>query len=220
MIQDHIYMLFQGMLVGFMASVPLGPIGLICIQRTLSVNRTAGFISGMGAASADTIFAILAAFSLSFIMTFIEDQIYWLKATGGILVIILGLTIFYKRVGRPAVGKSTKGTLLSNYFSIFFLTFTNPAYILIFVALFAATGVKSPDSGIFLNLLLIAGVLVGASSWWFLLTWLINKVRRRFNLHHIWWINKITGIIVVIIGALIILSLMIKLPPGVQRIIP
>ena len=220
MIQDHIYMLFQGMLVGFMASIPLGPIGLICIQRTLSGNRWAGFVSGMGAATADTIFAILAAFSLSFITSFIESKVYWLKAIGGIIIIIMGLTTFYKRVGRSQVRSYKKSTLFSNYFSVFFLTMTNPAYIMIFVVLFAAIGVKSSDSGILLNFLLIAGVLVGASVWWFFLTWLINKARGRFNLHHIWWINKITGSVIVLIGALIILSLIVRLPEGVQNIIP
>ena len=214
-------MLFQGMLVGFMASVPLGPIGLICIQRTLSADRWTGFISGMGAATADTIFAILAVFSLSFITSFIESKVYWLKAIGGIIIIIIGLTIFYKQVGRrPNVRKYKKSTLFSNYFSVFFLTMTNPAYIMIFVVLFAAIGVKSSDSGILLNFLLIAGVLFGASAWWFFLTWLINTVRHKFNLHHIWWINKITGSSIVLIGALIIISLVIKLPEGVQYIIP
>lgn len=208
------------MLVGFTASVPLGPIGLLCIQRTLNGNRLTGFVSGMGAATADMIFAMLAVFSLSFITSFIESKVYWLTAVGGILVIILGLTIFYKTVGRPNVQSSSTGTLLSNYFSVFFLTLMNPAYILLFIALFAAIGVKSSDSGILLNFIPIFGVLVGSATWWFLLTWMISKARRWFTLHHLWWINKITGSIIVLIGALIILSLMVKLPAGVENIIP
>lgn len=217
---DHLKMLFEGIAVGFMASVPLGPIGVICIQRTLNGNHRIGFVSGMGAATADTIYAILAVFSLSLVTSFIEDQMHWLKAIGGILVIILGLSIFYKKVGRARPGKGGRSTLLSNYLSVLFLTLTNPSYILIFVALFAAMGVSSADNGFLVNLMLIVGVLIGATSWWFSLTWLINKLRKKFSLRHIWWINKITGSIIMVIGILVILSLMVTLPESFQKMLP
>ncbi len=208
---DPIILLIEGLIVGFLASIPLGPIGVICIQRTLNGTRTSGFASGLGAASADTIFAFLAVFSLSFMTDFIHHNIIWFKAVGGILVIVLGFTIFYKRIKRPSQRNQTKSSLLSDYFSTFLLTLTNPAYILVFITLFASLGVNSGQNSFLENLLLIGCVLVGASCWWFLLTWTVDKLRRRFRLRHLWWINKITGSVIVAFGALVILSLIFNL---------
>lgn len=220
MILDYIRLVGEGFVIGLMASVPLGPIGVICIQRTLSQSRRIGFVSGMGAATADTIFAILAIFSLSLVMSFIEEQKYWITAIGGLMIIILGFSIFYKRVGRTSGAKKNTGSMISNYLSVFFLTLTNPSYILIFVALFAAVGIENTtDSGFMKDLLVICGVFMGASTWWFTLTWLINLFRKKFTLRHIWWINKITGAAIIIIGVVLILSLIVKLPSSVEKLI-
>lgn len=219
LIFDYIRLIAEGIAIGFMASVPLGPIGVICIQRTLSGSRMTGFVSGMGAATADTIFAVAAIFSLSLVTSFIDTHIHWLKVIGGILVIILGLTIFYKRVGRTSGAKRNTGNMVSNYLSVLFLTLTNPSYILIFVALFAAVGINNADSPWWENLFVVAGVFAGAGTWWFTLTWLINLLRKKFTLRHIWWINKITGSLIVVIGAFVILSLIIKLPDSVWQLL-
>lgn len=214
-----IILLLEGILIGFLASIPLGPIGIICIQRTLSGTHRSGFISGLGAATADTIFATLAVFSLSLMTDFITAHKLWFTAIGGILIIILGFTIFYKHVSRPGTRKRTKSGLLSDYFSVLLLTFTNPAYILVFITLFAAMGISSEGNHAVVNLLLVLGVLVGASSWWMILTTIISKLRKKFRLRHIWYINKITGGVVILFGALLILSLVVNLGP-VSKILP
>ena len=108
--------------------------------------------------------------------------------------------------------------MLSDYLSIFFLTLTNPAYILVFITLFAALGISSEGGQTGGNLSLIFGVLVGAACWWFLLTYAVNKLRRRFRLRHLWWINKITGAVIVLFGVLLVLSLVVDLGP-VERIL-
>lgn len=216
---DPFIILMQGILVGFLASVPLGPIGVICIQRTLNDTRKTGFVSGLGAATADTIFAILAVFSLSFLTGFMDANKHWFTAIGGIIILILGITIFYKRVTRPSQRKQSRNSLLSDYLSILLLTLTNPAYILLFITLFAAIGISSEGNHMSINMLLIAGVLIGASGWWFTLTYVVNKLRRRFRLRHLWWINKITGSFVVLFGALLVLSIVVDLGP-VKHLLP
>ena len=211
--------LLQGLLVGFLASVPLGPIGVICIQRTLSGTYKSGFASGLGAATADTIFVSLAVFSLSFLTDFMELHKHWFTAIGGLLVIALGFSIFYKRVKRPSQRRQTKSSLLSDYLSILLLTLTNPAYILVFITLFAALGISSEGHSTLTNLGLLVGVLCGAACWWFTLTYAVSKLRRKFRLRHLWWINKITGVVIILFGILLVLSLVVNLGP-VGRILP
>lgn len=131
--------IIDGMLVGFSASVPLGPIGVLCIQRTLQRGRLSGFVSGLGAASSDIIYAIIAGFSLSFIVTFIEEQFVWIQVFGSIILILLGWHIFRsnpaKQLRKQRSGKS-KNSYLQDYVSTFLLTFSNPLAIFLFIAFF------------------------------------------------------------------------------------
>lgn len=212
-------LVWQGLLVGFLASVPLGPIGVICVQRTLSGSHRSGFVSGLGAATADTIFATLAVFSLSFLTDFMTAYKVWFTAIGGILVIVLGVSIFNKRVRRPSQRRQTRSSLVSDYFSILLLTLTNPAYILVFITLFAALGISSEGYSVGLNVVLLLGVLGGAGAWWFTLTYVVSRLRKRFRLRHLWWINKITGGLIVLFGVLLVLSIVVDLGP-VEYILP
>ena len=154
----------QGILIGLVASVPLGPIGLLCIQRTLSKSHRSGFVSGLGAATADSMFATVALFSLTVVMSFIENNMAIIKALGGISVVIVGVTIFLKnpvvQIRRNRAGKGHN--LWGDYLSVFFLTLTNPAYILIFVALFAALGISHEGIPLGGGMSMILGVLVHA----------------------------------------------------------
>lgn len=206
--------LIKGIVIGLMASIPLGPIGVMCIQRTLSKSRKAGFVSGLGATAADMVFALIAFFSLSVVMVFIEDNMRILKLLGGISVIIVGMTIFLKnpviQIRRNRAGKGDN--LWSDFLSVFFITFTNPAFILIFVALFAAFGISNNGLPFKDGLLMIAGVGSGSALWWFSLTFGINLLRSRFRPRHLLWINRITGAVIVILGAATILSIFINTP--------
>ena len=198
--------IIDGMLVGFSASVPLGPIGVLCIQRTLQRGRLSGFVSGLGAASSDIIYAIIAGFSLSFIVTFIEEQFVWIQVFGSIILILLGWHIFRsnpaKQLRKQRSGKS-KNSYLQDYVSTFLLTFSNPLAIFLFIAFFAGFGVVMTNSGIYGQLVLITGVFLGAAAWWFLLTSVVGFFRSAGNLRRLFWINRIAGatiIILVVIG--------------------
>ncbi len=212
-------LLFKGILVGLLASIPLGPIGVMCIQRTLSRNHRSGFVSGLGAACADTIFATLALFSLTLVLTFIENNIMLIKALGGICVIIVGVKIF---LSNPVVqirkNRAGKTNLWQDFISMFLITLTNPAFILIFVALFAAFGISREGLGNEGGALMIAGVLSGASLWWFSLTFVVSLLRRRFRPRHLLWINRISGAVIVLLGAAAILLMFVNTP--VDGILP
>lgn len=207
---DYISIPVYGIIAGLIASIPLGPIGVLCIQRTLNNSHRVGFISGLGAATADTSFAAMAIFALSWVTGFIDKYEIWVEVVGGILVVVFGLTIFMKKVNRPKRVIS-KGSYFSNYFSVLFITLPNPAYFLFFVTIFAAMGIGTMAVDPTQKWLVIMGVFIGAASWWFLLTWVVNKLRRKFTLHSMWWINKISGGAIVLLGAYAICAVIYKL---------
>ena len=203
----------RGLLIGLMASIPLGPIGVLCIQRTLSKNHRAGFVSGLGAATADTIFATVAFFSLTFVMAFIQEHLVQIKALGGICVIIVGMRIFLTnpviQIRRNRAGKTN---LWQDYLSVFLITLANPAFILVFVALFATFGFSNEILGALNGTAMIVGVFCGASAWWFILTFTVNLVRKKFRPRHLLWMNRIAGAIIVVLGAVAILSMFFNTP--------
>ncbi len=202
MIQEvliYLKYLLNGILVGFAASMPLGPIGVLCIQKTISKGRMAGFVSGMGAATADTIYAIIAGFGLTFISNFIVNQQFYLRIGGAIICFYLGLKIFRTN---PAIQLRREGqkkqNILADYLSILLLTISNPLTLLLFGAVFAGFGIIEGNADFKSLLLLICGVFMGALLWWTLLTGIVNMFRHKFRLKRIWWMNKITGVLIIL----------------------
>lgn len=198
----------KGLLVGLFASIPLGPIGVICIQRTLNKGKISGFISGLGAASADTLFAAIASFSLTIIITFIEEKREFFQLVGGVIVALLGIKIFYTNpVTQLRRHKRKKNGLLEDFLSVFLVTATNPLAIFLFIALFASFGVVSEETNWDHSLIVLSGVAAGASLWWYTLTTLVNHFRAQFRLKQLWWINKTSGAIIFLLGALAIIGM-------------
>jgi threonine/homoserine/homoserine lactone efflux protein len=206
-------LLIRGVVIGLIASIPLGPMGVLCIQRTLSKNHSSGFVSGLGAATADMVFASMALFSLGVVLSFIESHLTIIKAVGGICIIMVGINIFFTnpviQIRRNRAGKSN---LWQDYISMLLLTIANPAYILIFVALFAALGLNGPGLGFAHSLLLIAGVLGGAALWWFALTAVVSMLRRRFRPRMLLWMNRISGGVIVGLGVAALMLIFVNTP--------
>ncbi len=202
----------HGIILGFSASIPLGPIGLICIQKTLNRGRWAGIVSGAGSAASDTFFAIIAAFGISFISNFIEQQQFTLRITGSIILVLLGLKIFLTNLAISIrKQKKKKNNLLGDFISIFFLTLSNPVTLFVFGAVFASSGLIKVENTFFDLLEIVIGVFVGAMLWWLILTNFVNLFRAKFRLKRLWWINKITGAVIVIFGIFVfIASLVMK----------
>ena len=198
-------LLIKAIFIGFFLSVPIGPVNLLCIRRTLLGGRIIGFISGLGAAVADTFFAFAAAFGLSFVTNFYLQEERWLQFGGGIFICILGVMSILSHKSKEADknGSHSSGGFQA-FFSSFFLTLTNPITILAFVAAFAGFGLISPDEGHTSAALVVTGVFLGANIWWFTISSISSIFRKKLNSHVIHRITQISGVIITVFGALIL----------------
>jgi threonine/homoserine/homoserine lactone efflux protein len=195
----------RGLIIGFSIAAPVGPIGVLCIRRTLAEGRTSGFISGLGAATADGIYGCIAGFGLAFISNFLISQQIWFRIVGGIFLSYLGLKTFLARPAEKAASSGRYG-FAGAYASTFFLTLTNPMTILSFAAIFAGLGVGSAGGNYFFAGLLVLGVFMGSGLWWFILSGIVGAVRAKFNPSSLRWVNRISGIIITGFGLLAFLS--------------
>lgn len=191
-----------------MASIPLGPIGVLVIQKTLQKGRIAGFIAGSGAAVADTLFASIAVLGLGFVINFIQAQEFYFALVGSIFLMFVGMRIFYTNTIKQFKQSRTpgKGGILGDFFAIFFLTLSNPVTVIFFGAMFAGASVFGDASSMRISLFLLLGVLLGGALWWYALSALVNLFRKKFRLKQMFWINKISGLIIAVLGFLLFLS--------------
>jgi len=202
-----IELFMKGIIIGLMVSIPLGPIGVLCIQRTLNKGRKAGFVSGLGASAADTFFALIAGYGISMVITFIKEQHVYFQIIGGMIVMYLGIHIFFTNpVKQLRLQRLSQNKLSQDFLSVFLLTVSNPMAIFFFLAMFAGVNLAGGPMNIFLVSLVVAGVFLGSSSWWFVLTTLVNIFRHRFRLKSIWWMNKVSGMLIFFLGIAAILS--------------
>lgn len=199
---------WKGLIVGLMVTIPLGPVGVLCIQRTLNKGRVSGFVSGLGASAADAVFAIIAGFGISYIISFVKTQHIYFQIIGGVIVLFLGIHIFYTNpVRQVRLQRMNKNKLHHDFLSVFFLTITNPLAILLFLAMFAGINISGYEINAFGLSSLVGGVLAGSAGWWFLLSFVISIFRERIRLRNIWWMNKVAGVIVFGLGILAVLSI-------------
>lgn len=204
---DVVY-IFKGILIGLMVSVPLGPMGVLIIQKTLQKGALSGFIAGMGAACADLFYATVAAFGLGFVVNIIQTHELILQIIGGILLIVVGLRIYF---GNPLKQirlkkKVSKKGLLGDFLTLFFLTVSNPVAIVVFMAVFAGASVFGDSPSFRIELFVLIGVLVGGGLWWYTLSTLVNIFRKKFRLRVLITMNRVSGIIISILGGLVILA--------------
>ena len=200
-------MIIKGMIIGVVVSAPMGPVGILCVQRTLNKDRWCGFVTGLGAALSDIIYALMTGFGMSFIMDTIESPTvaFWIKVVGSVLLFLFGLFTFKSNpIERVKPVSHNKGTLFHNFISGFLVTISNPLIIFLFIAMYGQMTFILPDSPL-LQIIGYLFVIVGAVGWWFLLTWLIDKVRNKFNVRGIWLINRIIGSVVMLVSVLILL---------------
>lgn len=198
--------LFRGLAIGFSIAAPVGPIGVLCIRRTLADGRAAGLVSGLGAATADAIYGCIAGFGLTFISHFLVSQQLWLRLVGGLFLCYLGIkTLLSKPAEQAAHAKATG--LLGAYASTFFLTVTNPMTILSFVAIFAGLGLASTSGNYRSASILVLGVFLGSALWWLLLSGGIGLFREKFTTTGLQWVNRISGLIITGFGLLALVSI-------------
>lgn len=190
----------KGVIIGLAVSVPLGPIGILIIQRTVNKDRVSGFLSGMGATITDVIYAVVAGFSLTYIIEFIRAHELVFQIFGAVMVLALGLFIFLKNPVADLKKYKRKGsTYFSDILSTFLITFPNPLVVFIFLGIFASSGIVFQMDQPLAAVLLIVGIFVGANLWWITLTGVVSLFRHKFNLRVLWWFNKIAGAIIVLL---------------------
>lgn len=189
----------RGLVIGFSIAAPVGPIGILCIRRTLAEGRMAGLLSGLGAATADALYGCVAGFGLTVVSSFLVDQRTWIQLIGGAFLLLLGAkTLKSSPADKPAAASGSG--LTASYASTFFLTLTNPMTILAFVGIFAALGVMNTGGDVSAAALLVLGVFLGSAAWWLILSGGVGLVRERLNPAILRWVNRISGFILVVFG--------------------
>ena len=197
--------LLRGLAIGFSIAAPVGPIGVLCIRRTFAEGRASGFVSGLGAASADAIYGCIAGFGLTFVSNFLVSQQLWLRLIGGVFLCYLGLKTLLSKPAEQAASAKGNG-LVGAYASTFFLTLTNPMTIISFAAIFAGLGLASTSANYMSATVLVLGVFIGSALWWLILSGSIGVFREKFNLRGLQWINRISGAIITGFGLFALLS--------------
>jgi threonine/homoserine/homoserine lactone efflux protein len=194
-------LLVRGLIIGFSIAAPVGPIGVLCIRRTLAQGRTSGFLSGLGAATADAFYGCVAGFGLTAISAFLIDQRFWIQLIGGVFLLALGVKTLRSAPSAQAAAASANG-LVASYVSTFFLTIANPMTILSFAGIFAALGVAETGGDYSAAALLVSGVFIGSAAWWLILSGGVGLMRERLTDGILRWTNRLSGIVLAVFGAL------------------
>jgi threonine/homoserine/homoserine lactone efflux protein len=201
-----ISLFIRGLVIGFSIAAPVGPIGVLCIRRTLADGQTSGLVSGLGAATADAMYGCVAGFGLTFISGILINQQMWLRLFGGLFLCYLGIKTLLSKPAEQAAKAGGIG-LLGAYGSTFLLTVTNPLTILSFAAIFAGLGLASTSGSYTSALTLVLGVFLGSAAWWFLLAGGVGLFREKFNTQGLRWVNLISGMIITIFGIIALAGL-------------
>ncbi|MBP8972478.1 MAG: LysE family transporter [Anaerolineae bacterium] len=197
--------LLRGLVIGFSIAAPVGPIGVLCIRRTLAGGRLHGLASGLGAATADASYGAVAGFGLTAVSGALVDQQGWLRLIGGLFLCALGARTFLARPASEAASARRSG-LLGAYLSTFALTLTNPLTILSFAAIFAGLGLAEMGRDYGAALTLVAGVFAGSAMWWLLLSGGVSLLRERFTPRRMRWVNRLSGTVLIAFGLAALLA--------------
>src|SRR5437016_3412391 len=201
---DHSFFL-RGLAIGFSIAAPVGPIGVLCIRRTLAEGRLCGFASGLGAATADAVYGCVAGFGLTAVSNLLVSQQTWLRLIGGLFLCYLGVKSFLARPAQSAAAPKG-GALAGAYASTFLLTLANPMTILSFAAVFAGLGLGSGATDYAGAALLVLGVFVGSTLWWLFLSGGVGLFREKLKDEQFRWVNRISGTIIAGFGLLVLVS--------------
>ncbi|MBL7198817.1 MAG: LysE family transporter [Anaerolineae bacterium] len=185
--------LLKGIAIGLSIAAPVGPIGVLCIRRTLAEGRVRGLVSGLGAAAADALYGCVAGFGLTILSDVLIGQQTWFRLIGGAFLCYLGVKTYLAQPGERAVPEVSL-SLLGAFSSTFLLTLTNPVTILSFGAIFAGLGLAdSRDGG---AIPLVVGVFSGSALWWLTLSSAVSLFRHRFGPGGLRWTNRVSGLVI------------------------
>lgn len=198
----------KGLIIGVVVSAPLGPVGVLCIQRTLNKGRAYGFVTGLGAALSDILYAVFTGYGISLIpglSDLLKDthNMVYLQYFGSAMLLAFGIYTFRSNPVRAIRPVSTnKGTLLHNFVTAFFVTLSNPLIVFLYIGLFARFSFVMPEFPAYMQAGIYLSIICGAVCWWLGITYFVNKIRNQFNLRGIWILNRVIGSIVIVISIL------------------
>ena len=217
-LEGILYMIWRGIAIGIIISAPMGPVGILCIQRTLDKGRKAGFYTGVGAAISDLIYCLLTGFGLSFIEEFLEKNQNVIQIFGSVVLIGFGIYLFKsnpsKKLRKPSENRvSARLNILNG----FLFTVSNPLIIFLIIGLFARFNFLLPEIRFYHYITGFIFILGGALLWWYLVTLFVDKVRAHFNLRSMWLINKIIGSAIMAFGVFGIITAVIGIADASVR---
>lgn len=210
---DILDFIFKGLLIGIISSAPMGPVGILCIQRTLNKGRWYGFVTGIGAAISDTIYALIVGLGMSFIMKPLQNPTYQLilQISGSVLLLLFGIYCFKSNpMKKMHQSSNTKGSIFHNGLTAFLVTISNPLIIFLFMATFAQFALVQPDRP-FEMIVGFVCIPAGALLWWYGLTWLVDKIRGKFDVNGVLIINKVIGSVVILFSIIVLLGTIFNL---------
>jgi threonine/homoserine/homoserine lactone efflux protein len=196
----------KGLIIGFAMAVPIGPIGIMCIRKTLTEGHSRGLIIGLGAATADSLYGSIAAFGLTFISDVIATQHFWVSLVGGGLLLFLGIRTFRAK-RKDTIIPYDKNGLLGSYISAFLLALTNPMTIFAFIAVFAAFGLGH-RLVFFSSCILVLGVFTGSCLWFLTLSFVATIFKKKLDAGGLKLVNRISGSLIIVSGVVALVSLM------------
>jgi threonine/homoserine/homoserine lactone efflux protein len=202
---------FHAMVAGLALAAPVGPVGLVCIRRTLSRGMLSGFLSGMGAAIVDAMYASVAAFGVTIISSTLAKYSSILELVGGLFLCALGIHAIRSHKVVEASDPQSHSHY-GDFASVFVLTLTNPATIIGFAALFSALGLTGEEGSRRGAMILVSGVFAGSALWWLILSTVMHHIRHFLSGKSMHWINLVSGAAIVLIGVVVIIAWMLKFP--------
>ncbi|MEO7003331.1 MAG: LysE family transporter [Ktedonobacterales bacterium] len=210
-ISSYGWLFLRGVALGWAIAAPVGPIGVLCIRRTLAFGRRIGLVSGMGAATADMLYGAVAAFGLTAVSSLLLGLSLWIRLVGAVFLAYLGVRMALAHPAPTALTTDTEASQLTGgapgaYASTLGLTLTNPATILSFVAIFAGVGLVGAHADPLASGLTVVGVFCGSAVWWLILSSVVGALRKRFSLRALRWVNLLSGATLLIFAALALLS--------------
>jgi len=197
----------KGVLVGIVIAVPVGPVGVMCVRRTILDGKLAGFVSGLGAATADAVFGIIAGFGLTAVSDLLIGYQHWLRVAGGCYLLYIGGRAFAAEPPAELESESDAESLLGDFASTFALAVINPITVLAFIGIFAAIGLSGSQATFGRASILVLGVWCGSLLWWLGLSLGVGRVRDSIEPRHLAWISRGSGAILFLSGAALLTTL-------------
>ncbi len=194
--ESIVYIVITGIIIGALISAPMGPIGMLVIQRTLNKGRAAAFFTGIGASLSDFLYCLLAGLGMSFVTDFIESNQNVIQVVGSLVLLIFGVYLFRNNPSRNLTAPAeAANTYWKDFVTGFLFTFSNPLILFFIVGLFARFNFLDTNYRFYHYIIGYLCIIAGAIGWWFLVTFFVNKVRAHFNLRSLWLVNRIIAVI-------------------------